>query len=327
LAPGPLAQVLRQLPTVVDDNLLSAAIPFADAGVYRLRDDCALVQSVDFFTPVVDDPACFGRIAAANALSDIYAMGARPLTVMNLVGFPSCLEKDVLVEILRAGAAKVAEAGAVVVVGHTVEDDEPKYGLSVTGIVDPRALVSTVGARPGDCLVLTKPLGTGVLATALKGEVIGEGQMRDAIRGMEQLNRYAAEAMLTVGVHACTDITGFGLLGHALELAEASRVGLEIDADSLKVYPEVPDLAAIGLVPVGSYHNRQHYLPRVVNGEQLPAELIDILADPQTSGGLLICVQEDKLGQLCQELESRGSNAFVIGRVVEQNPGKLSVRG
>ena len=287
-----------------------------------------LVQSLDFFTPVVDDPYTYGQIAASNSLSDIYAVGAVPQTAMNVVGFPLChLGPEVLAEILKGGAERVREAGAVIVGGHSVEDDEPKYGLSVTGVADLVDLVMATNCRVGDQLVLTKPLGSGILATALKGEVIGEEQMLEAIRSMETLNRAAAEAMLEVGASACTDITGFGLLGHALELAEASRVGLEIDADSLKVYPEVPDLAAIGLVPVGSYHNRQHYLPRVVNGEQLPAELIDILADPQTSGGLLICVQEDKLGQLCQELESRGSNAFVIGRVVEQNPGKLSVRG
>ena len=262
---------------------------------------------------MVDDPGCFGRIAAANALSDIYAMGARPLTVMNLVGFPACLEQ-------------VPGGGRVLFGGQTVEDDEPKFGLAVTGIVDPKNLVSTVGALPGDRLVLTKPLGTGMLATSLNWVVISETQMQHAIRGMEQLNRYAAEAMLSVGVHACTDITGFGLLGHALELAEASRVGLEIEPGSLQVYPEVPDLAAIGLVPAGSYHNRQHYLPHVVDGELLPPEIIDILADPQTSGGLLICVAENKLAWLCRELEAKGSNAFVIGRVVEQNPGKLKVR-
>lgn len=325
MAPGPLAQVLRQLPTVDDPNLLTAAIPFADAGVYRLRDDCALVQSVDFFTPVVDDPATFGRIAAANALSDIYAMGARPLTVMNLVGFPACLERAVLVEILKGSAAKVHEAGAVIVGGHTVEDDEPKFGLAVTGLVDPARLVTTVGARPGDLLVLTKPLGTGILATALKGEVLREADMTDAIRGMEMLNKAASEAMLAVGVNACTDITGFGLLGHALEMAAASNIGLEIEANTLHVYPQTLEMAALGLIPAGSYRNREHYLPQVVNRERLAPEIVDILADPQTSGGLLISVAADKAEALLAKLAETGGSGWVIGRVTDMHPGHMRV--
>ena len=300
-------------------------IPNADAGVYRLSDDCALVQSVDFFTPIVDDPATFGRIAAANALSDLYAMGAKPLTALNLVGFPSCLEHEVLVAILKGGAEKLAEAGAVLVGGHTVEDDEPKYGLAVTGLVDPARLVSTVGARPGDQLILTKPLGTGILATALKGEVLDEAQMVEAIRGMEMLNRAASEAMLEVGVHACTDITGFGLLGHSLEMAEASRVGMVIEAGALHVYPLVLDMAAIGLVPVGSYHNREHYLPRVVNRETLQPELVDILADPQTSGGLLIAVSPERHDALHAALRARGVTGWTVGRVTGAHPGMLKV--
>jgi len=326
MAPGPLAQVLRQLPTVHDDNLLTAAIPFADAGVYRLAEDCALVQSVDFFTPVVDDPATFGRIAAANALSDIYAMGGRPLTVLNLVGFPSCLEHEVLVEILKGSAEKVQEAGAVIVGGHTVEDDEPKFGLAVTGLVDPARLVTTVGAQPGDVLILTKPLGNGILATALKGEVIQEEQMADAILDMQTLNKSAAEIMLQVGVNACTDITGFGLLGHALEMAEASQVGIEIEAAALQIYPQVLELAAIGLVPVGSYRNREHYLPKVVNRDQLDPEIVDILADPQTSGGLLISVAAEQAATLETRLLQAGSHAFVIGRIIAKHPGQMIVR-
>jgi selenide,water dikinase len=325
MAPGPLAQVLRQLPTVEDPNLLSAAIPFADAGVYRLRDDCALVQSIDFFTPIVDDPLSFGRIAATNALSDLYAMGARPLTAMNLVGFPKCLDQEVLVAILKGGAEKLAEAGAVMVGGHTIDDDEPKYGLAVTGLVDPARMISTVGALPGDLLLLTKPLGTGILATALKGEVIGEEQMGEAIRSMQTLNKAASEAMCEVGVHACTDITGFGLLGHALELAEASGVGLVVEAGALHVFPLVLEMAAIGLVPAGSYHNREHYLPQVVNRDELQPELVDILADPQTSGGLLIAVAPDRLPILQAALRQRGVIAFTIGRATDEHPGRLRI--
>jgi selenide,water dikinase len=325
MAPGPLAQVLRQLPTVEDKNLLTAAIPFADAGVYQISAECALVQSVDFFTPIVNDPRTFGRIAAANALSDIYAMGAKPLTVMNLVGFPACLEHDILVEILQGGAEKVHEAGAIVVGGHTVEDDEPKFGLAVTGLIEPQKLLSTVGAKPGNVLVLTKPLGSGILATALKGEVIQEEQMTEAIRDMVTLNKKAAEVMLEVGVNACTDITGFGLLGHTQEMAEASQVGIEIETSALHVYPQVMDLAAIGLIPVGSYRNREHYLPKVINRDQLAPEIVDILADPQTSGGLLISVAKDKESQLTTRLGAAGCNAFVIGRVTSDPPGEIVV--
>ena len=325
MAPGPLAQVLRQLPTVTDPNLLSAAIPFADAGVYRLRDDCALVQSVDFFTPVVDDPATFGRIAAANALSDLYAMGAQPLTAMNLVGFPKCLDHDVLVEILKGGQEKVTEAGAVIVGGHTIDDDEPKYGLAVTGIVDPARLISTVGAQPGDILLLTKPLGTGILTTALKGEVLAEPDLRDAIAGMQMLNRYAGEALLEVGVHACTDITGFGLLGHTLELAEASQVGIVIATGELQLYPLVMEMAAIGLVPAGSYHNREHYLPRVVNRDRVAPEIIDIIADPQTSGGLLVAIPPEKMPAMQAALQKRQIAAFVVGRATDRHPGLLTI--
>jgi selenide,water dikinase len=325
MAPGPLAQVLRQLPTANDPNLLSASIPFADAGVYQIGESCALVQSIDFFTPVVDDPRSFGRIAAANALSDIYAMGARPITALNLVGFPRCLHQDVLVEILKGGAEKVAEAGAVIVGGHTIEDDEPKYGLAVTGLVDPAKMLSTVGARPGDVLVLTKPIGTGLLTTALKGEVLTEAQIPDAIAGMSMLNRLAAEVMLEVGVHACTDITGFGLLGHVLELAEASQIGISLNVAELPIYPGAAEMAQMGLVPEGSYNNRSHYLPRVRNAEALSIERLDLIADPQTSGGLIMAVAAEKLTTLQNALHAVGAGAWCIGRITEQHPGSLTI--
>jgi selenide,water dikinase len=317
--------VLRQLPTFEDENLLSAAIPFADAGVYRLDSERALVQSVDFFTPVVDDPRSYGRIAAANALSDIYAMGGSPLTALSLVGFPACLDRSILVEILRGGVEKVKEAGAVIVGGHTIDDEEPKVGLAVTGLVDPAKMVSTVGARPGDALVLTKPLGTGILATALKGEVLTEADMREAIVGMETLNRAACEAMLAVGVHACTDITGFSLMGHALELAEASGVLVELEAAALPVYPQAREMAAMGLIPAGSYSNRDYYLPRVLEGQNLAPEVLDILTDPQTSGGLLMAVAAERLAALLAALRQGGANGWVIGRVGEAPAGRLKV--
>ena len=325
MAPGPLAQVLCQLPKFDDPNLLSAAIPFADAGVYRLDDDRALVQSLDFFTPVVNDPRDFGRIAAANALSDIYAMGARPLTALNLVGFPACLDISVLTAILQGGAEKVIEAGAVIVGGHTVEDEEPKYGLAVTGLVDPKKMVSTVGARPGDRLILTKPLGTGILTTALKGEVLSDSDLSEAIAGMASLNRLASEIMLAVGVSACTDVTGFGLLGHALEMAEASAVCLALQGAALPLYPRVQEMAAMGLIPAGSYRNREFYLPRVAGGEKLPVALVDLLADPQTSGGLLLAVAPGKCAELRRRLLDARCGAWEIGAVEAVPPGSLRI--
>ncbi|PLX81678.1 MAG: selenide, water dikinase SelD [Desulfuromonas sp.] len=325
MAPGPLAQVLCRLPKYDDPNLLSADIPFADSGIYRISDDLAMVQSVDFFTPIVDDPIAYGRIAAANSLSDIYAVGARPVTALNLVGFPPCLDREVLTGILIGGAEKVLEAGAVVVGGHTVDDEEPKFGLAVTGLVDPAQMVTTVGARPGDRLVLTKPLGTGILATAFKGGVIEESDLQEAIAGMATLNKAAAEIMMEVGVSCCTDITGFGLLGHAQEMAEASDVCLAIDFAALPLYPRVEEMLTMALIPAGSYNNREHYLPKVVDGEKLAPERLDILADPQTSGGLLMAVAEAKTEALMTRLQGENVPCWIVGQVEEGPAGKLKI--
>ena len=284
------------------------------------------MQSVDFFTPVVDDPLQYGRIAAANALSDVYAIGARPVTALNIVGFPPCLDKEILTLILKGGAEKIAEAGAVLVGGHTVDDDEPKYGLAVTGVVDPTAMITTSGARDEDVLVLTKPLGTGILATALKGEVITEGDMADAIHGMQLLNKAAGEVMLEVGAHACTDITGFGLLGHACEMAEASRVQIQLDGGRLPTYAKVLEMAGMGLIPEGSYNNRTYYLSRVENGVSVKSNVLDILADPQTSGGLLISLEKDKVPDLLKRLRERGVDGWIVGRVAAGEAGTLKIR-
>lgn len=242
--------MLCQLRTFDDPNLLSSDIPFADSGIYKLSDELALVQSVDFFTPIVDDAADYGRIAAANALSDIYAVGGRPLTALNLCGFPKGME-EALVKVLNGGAEKVAEAGAVIVGGHTVEDDEPKYGLAVTGLVDPRKMVTTAGGKAGDVLILTKPLGTGILATALKGEVISAEDMAAAIQGMKQLNSIILDLLPDFRISACTDITGFGLIGHGSEMAQASQLRLNLVFADLPLYPGVMEMADNGLVPGG----------------------------------------------------------------------------
>ncbi len=315
------------MPKFHDPALLSAAIPFADAGVYRLSDELALVQSVDFFTPVVDDPYLYGQIAAANSLSDVFAMGARPLTAMNVVAFPACLlGPEVLAEVMRGGADKVLEAGAVIVGGHSVDDAEPKYGLSVTGLVHPDKMLSTVGARPGDALVLTKALGTGLLTTALKGEVLQESDLADAIAGMCRLNGNAAAAALAAGVSACTDITGFGLVGHALEMAEASGFNLEIELAALPAYPRALEMADLGLLPEGGHRNRKYYLPKVVGVQGGNAALIDLLCDPQTSGGLLLSVHPDRLERLLSLLDQGGDRATVIGQVRSKEGSGLILR-
>jgi selenide,water dikinase len=310
------------------DLLVGCGVP-DDAGVYRVRPDLALVQTVDFFTPVVDDPYTFGQVAAANALSDIYAMGATPLTVMNLVAFPVCaLGTAVLREILRGGGDKVAEAGAVILGGHSIEDDEPKYGLAVTGVVHPDLIVTNQGAKPGDCLVLTKPLGTGVLATALKGGLLDAEDTHLLGETMAALNDRAARAMRQTGVNACTDITGFGLLGHLRELAENSGVGLEVDAAAVPYLPRARKLAGQGIVPAGTYRNREHLASYVEITGTVSAAEQDLLYDPQTSGGLLLAVPETGRDALLTALRQQGVGRFaVIGRVVAGGTGRIMVRG
>ncbi len=304
--------------------MISQEIPFADAAIYRLNDSEALVQSVDFFTPVVDDPYTYGQIAAANALSDLYAVGARPLTALNLVSFPvDCLESDILVKILQGGAERVHAAGAVVAGGHSIEDDEPKYGLSVTGLVDPRKMVTTCGCQPGDQLYLTKPLGTGLLTTALRGEILTETDISDAIIGMTMLNKAAAEVMLAVGVSACTDITGFGFIGHASEMAEASGVGIKVFINDLPAYSQALEMAEMGLVPAGSHRNRDFYSPRLNGHENCDPLSLDLLSDAQTSGGLLIAVAKEKVDVLEEQLTAAAVPVYRVGEVISGASGRL----
>jgi len=316
--------VLSQLPISHNPNLLSQEIPFADAAIYRLSDSQALVQSVDFFTPVVDDPYRYGQIAAANSLSDIYAVGGQPLLALNLVSFPiNCLEPEILAQILQGGSERVHAAGAVIAGGHSIEDEEPKYGLSVTGMVDPRQMITTQGCRPGDRLILTKPLGTGLLTTALKGDMLSETDIAEAIEGMLTLNRTASEVMMAVGVSACTDITGFGLAGHASEMADASGVGMKLNLAALPLYPHAREMAEMGLVPVGAHRNRDFYSPRFIGREHCDPIDIDILSDPQTSGGLLLAVGEAKVEELLDALAACAVPAFQIGEVVAGPAGCL----
>lgn len=309
-----------------DPRLLVGFNTADDAGVFLLNEETALIQTVDFFTPVVDDPFIFGQVAAANALSDVYAMGGEPLTAMNIVGFPCGGDMDALREILRGGGLKVAEAGAILVGGHTVQDREPKYGLSVTGIAKPQDIVTNAAARPGDVLVLTKPIGTGVLTTALKGGCAPADAMEYATRVMATLNRRAAQAMRQAGVRAATDITGFGLLGHVAEMAEASDVTAEISVRQVPLLPEALNLAGMGLVPAGAHRNREYLDGRVTPTVEIPKALEYLLYDPQTSGGLLMAVPEEALPGLMAALKPTSEEpwaAAVIGRVTQRGASPI----
>ena len=284
-----------------------------DAG-YIAFGDGLLLQSVDFFTPIVDDPYRFGQIAAANAFSDIYAMGGRPLTAMNVVAFPSSLGLDVLREILEGGGSKIAESGARLCGGHTVEDDEPKYGVSVTGWVERERVVRNQGARPGDALVLTKTLGIGILATALKRELIAEHELEDAVEVAARLNAAACEAMQAVGVSAATDVTGFGLLGHLAEMVGPSGQGAVLRRASVPVWERAAALAAEGCYAAGLANNREH-LGAGVHADGVSADELLPLFDPQTSGGLLIAVAPERAPDLVGELSARGEQGALIGEV------------
>ncbi len=324
-------QVLHRLPPTEDPNVIVGTQVPADAGVYRLRDDLALVQSVDVFTPVVDDPHDYGRIAAANSLSDVYAMGATPLTALNVVSVPKALSLDVVADILRGGSEVAAQGGVAILGGHTVQGPEPLYGLAVTGVVHPEKLVDNRGARPGDLLVLTKPLGTGIITTAHKRGVASEHAVQRAVEVMVELNRAASEAMVAAGVHAATDITGYGLLGHLHEMLVASQVAAEVTFDAVPILPEVWPYVAEEIVPGGSLNNYTYLTesqravtwdPTLTWAQQI------VLCDAQTSGGLLIAVPESRLDLLLEELAHRHvSTRAVIGRVVEGPAGHIRVKG
>ncbi len=299
-----------------------------DAGVYRLSDDLALIQTLDFFTPIVDDPFAFGQIVAANALSDVYAMGGKPLLVMNIVGFPvKDMDASVLKQMVLGGQDKINEAEAVLVGGHSIEDKELKYGLSVTGLVHPDKVLLNSGAQPGDKLLLTKPLGTGVLSTAIKGNVASPGTEDLITSVMATLNRLAGEAMIDSHVHSCTDITGFGLLGHAYEMALASKVAIRIEAESVPLLSEALSMASMGIVPVGAHNNRKFYQEWVNSrlDEKSPLEMI--LYDPQTSGGLLIAAPRESIDSIIHHLAKRDYPlaVSVIGEVTDGEPCTITV--
>ncbi|ABR48478.1 selenide, water dikinase [Alkaliphilus metalliredigens QYMF] len=319
--------MLCHIPRIKDEKLIVGLETSDDAAVYQIDEERALVQTLDFFTPVVDDPYTYGQIAAANSLSDVYAMGGQPLTAMNIVCFPSCLSPDVLKEILKGGADKIMEANCLLVGGHTVEDNEPKYGLSVTGMVSPHEIWTNAGAKVGEYLILTKPIGTGVLNTAIKVDMVDESQYEDAVKVMVTLNKYGMEALKDFNISACTDITGFGLLGHAYEMAKGSHVSLEIYSDQVPFIAGVKEFARMGIIPGGMYANKKHIEKDVnVNGD-VEEVIMDLLYDPQTSGGLLVSIAEEQVEEAIEKLTELNLTEFaVIGKVVEKDEFTIYIK-
>lgn len=319
-------QVLRQIPMICDPRVLVGRSEADDAAVYEISDDLAAVQTVDYFTPIVDDPYTFGAIAAANSLSDIYAMGAKPVMALNIVGFPvDRLSLEVLVEILRGGSDKAKEAGISIAGGHTIDDNEPKYGLVVMGLVHPDRIMTNSGAEPGDVLILTKPIGTGIISTAMKAEIAPQESIDIAVKVMSTLNRAAAESMMRVGVNSCTDVTGFGLLGHLYEMISASRVGAEVRFGKVPLIPGTRELADDLIIPAGTGRNHEFLRDHVIWRNEIEYEEQMILCDAQTSGGLLISVSEKNTAALIKSLEDSDTLAAQIGGIVEDETCKIRV--
>jgi selenide, water dikinase len=319
---------LRHLPkNVPDPNLLVGIDTSDDAGVYKISEETALIQTLDFFTPIVDDPRMFGQIAAANSLSDVYAMGGKPLTVMNIVGFPvSKLDMSVLADILRGASEKVQESGAVLVGGHSIDDPEPKFGMSVTGIVHPDKVWTNSGAKPGDALILTKPIGVGIQTTAIKKDALTDEQLDRVMQTMATLNKTASEVFHEFDVHACTDVTGFGLLGHAKEMAVGAGLGMEVFSAQVPVLEGTRKLAENGFVPGGSKANHKWLKNNVEYAETVDELTQQILCDAVTSGGLLVALPEEQAQKAVQRLREAGVEyAALIGRVVSEHPNTIFV--
>lgn len=312
--------MLGKLPKFEDKNLIVGIETSDDAAIYKVTDDIAMIQTVDFFTPIVDEPYMFGQIAAANSLSDVWAMGGEPAVALNIVGFPNCLGPAILGDILAGGADKVKEAGAVLVGGHSVQDDEPKYGLCVSGFVHPDKIFKNYGCRPGDVLVLTKQIGSGIVNTAIKADMASPEAIREAQRVMASLNKKGKQAVEKYDVSACTDITGFGLLGHCVEMASASDVTFEINVTDIAYLTDAIDYAKMGLIPAGAYKNRGYSIGKVESGS-VAEHYLDLLYDPQTSGGLLISVAEKDVKPMLEDFKAANMDTTVsiIGKVAPKS--------
>ncbi len=318
---GELAKLLEDIRVHSDPNLLVGFDRSDDASVYKISDELALVQTVDFFPPIADDPYTFGAIAATNALSDVYAMGGEPKLALNIMAVPENMPAEAVHNILRGGYDKVFEAGALITGGHSIYDDEPKYGLAVTGFVHPDKMLTNSGARPGDILLYTKPLGIGVLTSGIKSDMVKPEAIALANSLMTTLNKSARDAMVKYRVHACTDITGFGLMGHMLEMAQGSDTEMQIRVDAVDIIPDALELARLGVLPAGMYRNRK-FAGAFVDVGELELAVQDLLFDPQTSGGLLIAVDESDADALFDELKTCVPSAQRIGRVAEYRGGK-----
>ncbi len=301
-------------------NLIVGLATPDDAGVFRLNSETALIQTLDFLTPVTDDPYEFGQIAAANSLSDVYAMGGTPLTVMNIVCFPSCdLAEEALALTLKGGQDKINEAGAVLVGGHSVDDPEFKYGLSVTGIVHPDRVLTNSDVRVGDAIILTKPIGTGIMSTAIKATLAGKAHIRESVDVMSMLNRYAGEVMKDFDVHACTDVTGFGLAGHLVEMARGAKKQVTLYAQSVPLLEGVLTFANMGLVPAGAHKNREFFKKFIKISSTMERVLVDLMFDPQTSGGLMISLKKEDAPFCVAQMEKKGIKARIIGEVTQES--------
>ncbi len=318
---GTLAKLLEDIKVHTDSNLLVGFDKSDDASVYKVSDDLALVQTVDFFPPIDDDPYIFGQIAATNALSDVYAMGGEPKLALNIMAVPESLPEEDVHSILRGGYDKVYEAGAIITGGHSIFDDEPKYGLAVTGFVHPDKLLTNSGAKVGDVLFLTKPIGIGILTSAQKADLLNEETLAYAKKLMTTLNKSARDVMVKYRVHACTDVTGFGLMGHGLEMAQGSDTELEIDTKAIDLIKESLEFATMGILPAGMYRNR-NFAEESVDCGDVPLAVQDMLFDPQTSGGLLIAVHPDDADQMEVELKGAVPSVQRIGKVLPYRGGK-----
>ena len=318
---------MGNLPKFYDENLLVGVETSDDAAIYKVNDELALIQTLDFFTPVVDDPYLFGQIAAANSLSDVYAMGGEPRTALNIVGFPNCLDPKILGRILEGGASKVLEAGAILAGGHSIQDDEPKYGLSVTGFVNPNKIFKNYGSQPGDVIIITKQVGSGLINTAIKAEMAEKSQIDEVVTVMTSLNKKAKEVIENYPISACTDITGFGLAGHAMEMAASSKVTFEIDVNKVPYIDGALEMAKMGLVPAGTYNNKD-YISGDVESINIEECYLDLMYDPQTSGGLLITLAESEVENIMKDFEKKNmdTKVAVIGRVLEKQEKSIVLK-
>lgn len=317
IGPATLHKVLSSLPKFEDPNLLVGFDTSDDACVYQINQDTVAIQTVDFFPPMVDDPFTFGQIAAANAMSDVYAMGGSPATAMNLLCFPSCLDLSIMKEILEGGYSKVKEANAVIAGGHTISDPTPKYGLCVTGFAHPSEILTNSNAQTGDVLVLTKPIGIGILNTAAKAELLSKESLQEAVEIMTTLNKTAKECLTDLTVHACTDVTGFSLLGHSYEMASGSKKSIVLNTDKIPLCKEVLEFSSMGILPEGMYHNQEYLKDKYHCIQTLPQNLLDVLMDPQTSGGLLLSMPEMDAQKYLTRMEAYTPWTRIIGEVQE----------